>query len=313
MIIFDGVSKPSIAYNPKNYLPIVIKRFPIELAKKENSRTKKVYKSKTAEVALSLLLTTSFTPGKYYVASLITNANTIDYPIAPSEGDPKNYGQLKTIGYTDSTQKYIQYTNTTTFNNDVTGRIKSTTTDFKDVYKSVLNNYYGTNGLMDSSTTYVDGKKNYSKKFKYLHDRFIHWDQNGNWSEFLLNNKMQVIKRTDYNEDNSLRSVTIYSHDEKGRIIKEENLNNSGEIRDIQLYSYAGNSKTFIENKRVDPQGKTESAIIRIKEGNKITQNAIFNGKIASSYIYEFNKDGTGYTKTYVDGKMTSFTITTRL
>ncbi|MCH5714697.1 hypothetical protein [Niabella hibiscisoli] len=80
MIMIDGNTQPTIEYDPNKYIPLVKKKFVVELTQRKSSMKQESWGEEAAESSLQLKLSTHFTPDASYAAALISNGNTIEYP-----------------------------------------------------------------------------------------------------------------------------------------------------------------------------------------------------------------------------------------
>ena len=315
MIMIDGNTEPTIEYDPNKYIPIVSKKFVVELTQRKSSMKQERRGEEAAESNLQLKLETKFTPDASYASALIRNANTMEYPLPPFQEDPVMKGSYSFVSYTDSTQKTATVKALYVYLNDGTNRFKSTEMDYLNGTKNKIVYYYSPLGLLDSMKSFTNGKPDYTLKYKYLHDRYISYTNNNDNSrrEFIFNPLKQVATIKDFDSENTISMYRSFKFDDKGRILTESRYKDYYTLEGKMEYTYNNsNSKTLATLKTYDGD-KLTYELTRKKQGNQFIQNNKSIYGYESVGIDSYSKDGAGLSKNYTNGKMSGYFVTRKI
>lgn len=315
MIMIDGNTEPVIEYDPEKYIPLVKKKFIIELAQRKNSMKQERWGEEAAESRLQLKLATKFTPDASYAAALISNGNTQEYPLPPFKNDPEMKGRYSFVSYTDSTQKTPTVKALYIYLNDGTNRFKSMEMDYLNGTKNKTIYYYSSLGLLDSMKSFTNGKPDFTLKYKYLHDRYISYTDNNDNSrrEFIFNTLKQVATIKDFDSDNSISMYRSFKFDDKGRILTESRYKNYYTLEGKMEYTYNDNNSKVLATLKTYDNNKLTYELSRNKQGNQFIQHNKSIHGYESLSIDSYSKNGGGYSKNYTNGKMSGYFTTEKL
>jgi hypothetical protein len=315
MIMIDGNTEPTIEYDPDKYIPIVRKKFVVELTQRKSSMKQERWGEEAAESNLQLKLETKFTPDASYAAALIRNANTMEYPLPPFPEDPVMKGSYSFVSYTDSTQKTATVKALYIYLNDGTNRFKSTEMDYLNGTKNKIVYYYSPLGLLDSMKSFTNGKPDYTLKYKYLHDRYISYTNNNDNSrrEFIFNTLKQVATIKDFDGDNTISMYRSFKFDDKGRILTESRYKDYYTLEGKMEYTYNDSNSKVLATLKTYDNDKLTYELSRQKQGNHFVQKNKSIYGYESSSIDNYSKDGAGLSKNYTNGKMSGYFVTQKI
>lgn len=315
MIMIDGNSEPVIEYDPHKYIPLVRKKFVVELTQRKSSMKQERWGEEAAESSLQLKLLTKFTPDFSYAAALIKNGNTTDYPLPPFKEDPVMKGAYSFISYKDSTKKEATVKAIYIYLPDGTNRFQSMEMDYLNGTKNKITYYYSTLGLLDSMTSYTNNIADFTAKYKYLHDRYISYtDNNGNSRrEFIFNTLMQAATIKDFNSDNTLAMYRSFKFDDKGRVITESRYKDYYTLEGSMEYTYNDDNSKVPATLKTYDNNKLTYELYRNKQGNQFLQTSKSAYGYESYSVDHYASDGSGYSKNYSSGKMSGYFVTQKI
>lgn len=315
MIMIDGNTEPTIEYNPDKYIPLVKKKFVVELSQRKSSMKQERRGEEAAESNLQLKLETKFTPDASYAAALIRNANTMEYPLPPFQEDPVMKGRYSFVSYTDSTQTASTVKALYVYLNDGTNRLQSTEMDFLNGTKSKTIYYYSSLGLLDSMKSWTNGKADFTVKYKYLHDRYLSYtnDNDNSRREFIFNTLKQVATIKDFDSDNTTSMYRSFKFDDKGRILTESRYKGYYTLEGKMEYTYDNSNSKVLATLKTYDDNKLTYELTRKKQGHQFIQNnkSIYGDESFS--IDSYSKDGAGYSRNYTNGKMIGYFVTQKV
>ena len=315
MIMIDGNTEPTIEYDPDKYIPLVKKKFVVELTQRKSSMKQERWGEEAAESNLQLKLETKFTPDASYAAALIRNANTMEYPLPPFQEDPVMKGDYSFVSYTDSTQKTATVKALYVYLSDRTNRFKSTEMDYLNGTKNKTVYYYSSLGLLDSMKSFTNGKSDYTLKYKYLHDRYISYTNNNDNSrrEFIFNTLKQVATIKDFDSDNTISMYRSFKFDDKGRILTESRYKDYYTLEGKMEYTYDDSKSKVLATLKTYDNNKLTYELTRKKQGNQFIQNNKSIYGYESTGIDSYSKNGAGLSKNYTNGKMSGYFVTQKV
>lgn len=312
MIMIDGNAEPTIEYDPNKYIPLVKKRFVVELTRRKSSMKQERWGEEAAESNLQLKLETKFTPDVQYATALIRNGNSMEYPLPPFKDDPEMKGRYSFVSYTDSTKKAATVKTCYVYLNDGTNRFKSMEIDYLNGTKNKILYYYSSLGLLDSMKSWTNGKPDFTLKYKYLHDRYISYTSNNDNSrrEFIFNTLQQVATIKDFDSDNTISMYRSFKFDDKGRVLTESRYKDYYTLEGKMEYTYSSSSSKVLATLKTYDNDKLTYELTRKKQKNHfvLINKSIYGYESLS--IDQYAKDGTGYSKNYSGGKMTGYFVT---
>jgi hypothetical protein len=199
---------------------------------------------------------------------------------------------------------------------------------YADGSKDMIVYEYGSHGNLTTKTTmdsegeaeakevYEWKDKNLSSKEVYEFDELIlketyEYDDKGNrvevskWSpdeensrtEYFYNERNEIIKTLEYNNDNKLVSKTLYTYDEQAKLVKADHESVRSKTSTNIIYDERGNA---IEQTETNGAGEINNKAVRkFNEMNEVIETSVIidlhgrglNQEYLLSYVYDYFND----------------------